>query len=131
MMERKDNMFWVGTIQDLGMPYAELYLKKDERQLFLFIRTSISTDKDVKYAAIVVSPRQVVDFMEQGKTMTDAFSHTKYRNAEIRNKSVFMDSKETDTSDSTFLFNNNFDPELSHNQFKMKVVLRRMLNETV
>ncbi len=126
MAEIRNNMYWIGTIQDLGKPYADLYLDKDGNQLFLLVRVSEVTDPIIRYAAISVTPKLVQDYMETNHSMADVFSSRPFRYAFINDKKVVFEGEEHTSSKSTFRYNRPFDPSLIINGVKKKMDLRKI-----
>lgn len=126
MMEIKNNIFWIGTIQDLGKPYADLYLDKETNSLFLFVRVTKSTDQDARFAAISVNPVQVSDYMESKLPMAEVFSELPFRFASIKDHTVTFEGGQHMSSPSIFQYNQPFDPLLCVNKTKLKLVLRKL-----
>ncbi len=87
-MEIRNNMFWVATIQDLGKPYADLYLDKESKSLFLFVRVTKPTDTYTRYAAISVTPTQISDYMNSKRPMAAIFSRLTIRFASINDRII-------------------------------------------
>ncbi len=131
MTEIRNNMYWIGTIQDLGKPYADLYLDKDGNKLFLLVRVTDVSDPANRYAAISVTPKLVQDYMETKHRMADVFSSRPFRYASIENKKVVFEGEEHTSSESTFKFNRPYDPSLSVNGIKMKLALRQIQNNSL
>ncbi|MBD5308674.1 MAG: hypothetical protein HDS15_05285 [Bacteroides sp.] len=129
MIHQKDNMTFVGTIQDIGKPYADLYHDKKENGLFLFVRVSVPSASDAKYAAIAVTPNQIMEYMDSKKAIGDIFSSHPFRYAFIKNKKVNMEDCVHTSSDSTFPYNQPFDPRFCHDSVKLKVALKRMIKQ--
>lgn len=130
MIRQKDDMTFVGTIQDIGRPYADLYLDKKENVLFLFVRVSVPSDSNAKYAAISVTPKQVMEYMDSNKPIGDIFSSHPFRYAYIKDKKVNMEDGIHTSSNATFLYNQPFDPRFCYNSVKLKVALRRMIQQS-
>ena len=124
-------MYWIGSIQDLGKPYADLYLDKDGNQLFLLVRISEVSDPDTRYAAISVTPSLVQDYMETNHPMADIFSSRPFRYASIQDRKVCLESELHTSSKSTFPYNKPFDPSLAINGLKMKMALRKIQQNTI
>lgn len=131
MAEIKNNMYWIGTIQDLGKPYADLYLDKDGNQLFLFVRISDVSDPVSRYAAIYVTPKLVEEYMDSDHSMADVFSARPFRYASINDRKIFFDGEQFTSSKSTFPYNMPFDPALAVNGFKMKRTLRMVKQNSI
>lgn len=131
MTIQKNNMTWIGTVQDLGKPYADLYLDKEKNNLFLLVRITKPSDSSTRYAAISVTPHQVMDYMENKRPIADVFSSRPFHYAFIKDRKVNMDEEEYITSTNTFQFNRPFDPELCNNKIKLKIAMRRMMNNSL
>ena len=127
MIDTKANtLFWVGSLQDPGIPYAELYLDRATNSLYLLVRVSKTNDSEIRYAAIEVTSNMVSDYMENRKPIADVFSNRPFRYATVSDKSVWFDDVEHTSSPSTFQFNTVFNPQLSVNRVKMKMLVNRM-----
>ena len=126
MTEVKNNMYWIGTIQDLGKPYADLYLDKDGNQLFLLVRVSDVFDPKTRYAAISVTPKLVQDYMETNHPMAEVFSSRPFKYASICDRKVCFEGEQHTSSKSTFLYNMPFDPSMTVNSLKMKMALKKI-----
>ena len=131
MTEIRNNMYWIGTIQDLGKTYADLYLDKDGNQLFLLVRVSEVSDPMTRYAAISVTPNLVRDYMETSHPMADVFSSRPFRYASIRDRKVCLEGEQHTSSKSTFLYNKPFDPSMAVNGLKMKMALRKIQQNSI
>ena len=131
MVEIKNNMYWIGTIQDLGKPYADLYLDKDGNQLFLFVRISDVSDPISRYVAIYVTPKLVEEYMNSDHPMADVFSSRPFRYASINDRKVFFEREQFTSSKSTFPYNRPFDPDLAVNGYKMKKTLRMIQHNSI
>lgn len=125
-----NDLKWLGTVQDLGKPYADLYLDKEKNCLFLLVRVSEPSDSSPRYAAISVTPDQVMDYMENHRPIADVFSSRPFHYAYIKDKKVSMDKQQHISSPATFQFNRSFDPNLCNNRIKLKVAMKRMMNST-
>lgn len=121
-----NDLRWIGTIQDLGKPYADLYLDGKGNRLFLLVRVSDASDADTKYVALSVSPTQVIDYMDGNGKIADIFSSCPCRYAALVDNHIQMEGNEFLSSPSTFRFNLPFDPTLCLNRVKLKVAMRRM-----
>ena len=130
MTKQKNDMTWIGTVQGLGKPYADLYIDKEKNNLFLLVRVTKPSDSVTRYAAISVTPDQVMDYMENKRPIADVFSSCPFHYAYIEDKKVNMDEQEHISSANTFQFNRSFDPELCSNRIKLKVAMKRMMNIT-
>lgn len=130
MTEQKGNMAYIGSIQNIGKPYADLYVDHDKNQLYLFVRLSIPTKNKEKYAAIPVTADQVIDYMDSCKTLSEVFSLHPYRYAFIKNRKVNMEEGIHTSSKSTFIYNKPFDPHFCSNRIKLRAALRRMMANT-
>ncbi len=131
MSEIRNNMYWIGTIQDIGKPYADLYFDKDRNQLFLLVRVSEVYDPKIRYAAISVTPKMVQDYMETSNPMAEVFSSRPFRYASIDNKKVVFEGEEHTSTKSTFRYNKPFDPSLTVNGIKMKMALRKIQHNSL
>lgn len=119
-------LFWVGSLQDPGIPYAELYLDKATNSLYLLVRVSKANEPEIRYAAIEVSSNMVSDYMENKKPIAEVFSNRPFRYATVSNESVWFDNVEHTSSPSTFQSNTVFNPHLSVSRIKMKMLVNRM-----
>ncbi len=124
---QKNNMVFIGNIQDIGKPYVDLYLDKEKNALFLFVRLSSPAESSPQYAAISVTPNQVMDYMESTKPIADLFSSRHFQYAFIKDRTVNMEDHFHTTSESTFMYNLPFDPHFCYNKVKLKMALKRMM----
>lgn len=130
MTEQKDNMAFIGSIQNIGKPYADLYIDHDKNQLYLFVRQSLPLENKERYAAIPVSADQIMEYMDSSKTLSEVFSLHPYRYAFIKDRKVNLEDGIHTSSKSTFIYNKPFDPHFCSNRIKLKTALRRMMANT-
>lgn len=123
-------MQFIGSIQNIGKPYADLYIDHDKNQLYLFVRQSLPLENKERYAAIPVSADQIMDYMDSSKTLSEVFSLHPYRYAFIKDRKVNLEDGIHTSSKSTFIYNKPFDPHFCSNRIKLKTALRRMMANT-
>lgn len=120
----------MGTVQNIGKPYADLYHDREDDSLLLLVRVTQPSVTPPRYAAISVTPQQVMDYMDGGKNIADIFSLQPYRYALIKDKEIDLDSDVHTSSQSTFLYNKPFEPHFCFNSIQLKAALRRMIHQS-
>lgn len=71
MKNVSENMYFVGVLQDLGMPYASLCVDKENRQLYLLVRST--NDRNADFLAANVSYNDIVSYMKEDLGLVDIF----------------------------------------------------------
>lgn len=73
MKNNGENIYFVGVLQDLGMPYASLYVDKESQKLYLFVRAS---DKECRnYYATNVSTNEIESYMNEDIGLIKIFNN--------------------------------------------------------
>ena len=126
MREIRPYMFWVGSLQDIGKNYTDLYFDKEEQRLYLLIRLNDTTEQS-QYAVMAVVPEQVKEYMDGTKVIGDIFSNCPYKIAEIHDKQVGLVDGEMISYPGIFKYNQPFDSEMSRNRSNINLVIKRLM----
>lgn len=119
---------YVGTLQELGLPYSMLYVDTEQRQLYIFVR--MSDGKDMRYLVTDVTAEEIESYMRDGLGLINIFSHRPYWFATVNNNSVTFDSSNNTDFKPTKRMErmNMFDPELCEDDVWIETVLSRISN---
>lgn len=126
MRKIKPYMYWVGSLQDIGRNYTDLYFDKEEQKLYLLVRLDDSSDQGY-YAVIAVAPEQVKEYMDGKKTIGEIFSNRPYKMAVVQNKKVGVEDGELVSNPEIFLYDQPFDSEMSRNRSNINLVVKRLM----
>lgn len=119
------NMYWIGSLQNIGKNYADLYIDKDEQKLYLLIRLP-DTSEDHHYALISVTPEQIKEYMDGEKNIAEVFSNHPYKLATIQDHKIGLEDKEQLSTPGMFIYNQPFDTGVSTNRSNINLVLKRL-----
>lgn len=127
-MKTDKNMAYVATLQDLGRPYSMLFVDKEKRQLYIFVRLSDGAGNN--FIVVGVSPYEVESYMNESLGLLNILSSKTYRLATISDGKVSFGRQ----SLSDFLPTermekmNRFNPELCEDDVWLEVFLNRINN---
>lgn len=129
MINNNENIYFVGVLQDLGMPYASLYVDKESRQLYLFVRVSENGNMD--YFAANVSTHEVESYMNEDLGLVKIFNSRPVWYATINdNDEIYLNK----FLDKDFIPNDKmkkmdiFNPELCDDDVWLETFLARINN---
>ena len=127
-MKNDKNIAYVGTLQELGRPYSMLYVDKEARQLYIFVRLSENVDN--RFMVVCVSPCEVESYMNEGIGLLKLLSEKPYRLANINGGKISFDNKCHHTFHPTERMKkmDKFDPELCDDDVWLEVFLNRINN---
>ena len=127
-MKTDKNMAYVGTLQELGRPYSMLYVDKEARQLYIFVR--LSEHGGNRFMAAGVTPGEVESYMNEGIGLLKLLSEKPYRLANISGGEISFDNKSHHTFHPTERMKkmDKFDPELCDDDVWLEVFLNRLNN---
>ena len=124
-----EDIYFVGVLQDLGIPYSSLYVDKENRELFLFVRVADGDCLD--YLAANVSANDVKSYMNENIGLIKIFENRPLWHATIDdNDKVVIDK----IINQTFVPNEKmrkmdmFDPELCDDDIWLDTFLDRINN---
>lgn len=128
MVINSHNILWVAPVQELGKPYLDLYLDKDHNSLLLFVRISDVSEPTARYAVIPVSPEQMEDYVNSNRLSADVFVNHPVGFASIKEKRITFDDVEIPGEKvDVFRYNRPFDPNLCDNKSRLRMVIKRMM----
>ena len=129
MKINNEDIYFVGVLQDLGIPYSSLYVDKENRELFLFVRVADGDCLD--YLAANVSANDVKSYMNENIGLIKIFENRPLWHATIDdNDKVVIDK----IINQTFVPNEKmrkmdmFDPELCDDDIWLDTFLDRINN---
>lgn len=125
-MEIKPDMYWIGSLQDIGKNYADLYFDKVEQKLYLFILLPEQSHQP-HYAMISVSPEQIKEYMAGEKKIGEIFSNHPYKLAIIKDREVGIEETGLLSTPEIFQYDVPFDSEVSRNGSNINLVVRRLM----
>lgn len=126
-MNQMNDISLVGVLQDLGLPYALLFVDKDKRQLYLFVRESDDFQSS-RFVAAMVSPDDVQSYMADERTLTDIFKSTKSFIALMNDDSITPVSNFNGCFNPRTISLNSFDPDLCDDEIWVETFLNRIKN---
>lgn len=127
-MKTNSNIKYVGTFQDLGRPYSMLFVDKENRQLFFFVR--ISEGKNEDFLVVHVSPHEIQSYMEEHVGMLNLMNKKIFYKATLRNNQIYFEDEiiQNFTPTDRMKKMNMFDPELCDDDVWLEVFLNRVKN---
>ena len=122
-----DDIRHIGSLQDPGKSYADLYADEDRNKLFVLLRLSSPSVKNTKYAAIYVTPKQVSAYMSSNMPIAEAFRNRPFWYAGFQDKRLYMEDidKMRNTTRELFPYNVPFDPDLCDDEVELNLFLQR------
>lgn len=128
MKTDKNNMAYVGTLQELGRPYSMLFIDKEKRQLYIFVRMSDGSGNSFLVAC--VSPGEVKSYMNEELGLLKILRKKAYRLATITDGKISFDNQGLNkfTPTERMIKMNKFDPELCEDDVWLEVFLNRISN---
>lgn len=126
MMRTDKNIAYVGTLQELGRPYSMLFVDKEQRQLYIFVR--LSDDSSDQFMVAGVSPREVESYMNEHTGLINILSQKPYRMAVISDNKVSIGNESHSNFKPTERMKkmDMFDPELCGDDVWLEVFLNRI-----
>ncbi len=127
-MNEMTNIYYVGTLQDLGLPFSLLYIDKEKRQLYILVR--YSDNGNTRYIAASVSADEVVSYMNENIGLVKIFSTRPCWQASIKNDIMSFEDKRRVNFIPTKRMSelNMFNPELCDDDTWIEVFLNRITN---
>lgn len=119
---------YVGTMQDFGVPYSSLYVDTEKRLLYLLVRVSSTRDTLNEYAAAIVSPREVEEYMNVGLGLSDIFRDKPCFVVRISNGNVIVEKECAECADSIDDSMNMFDPDFCADDIWLETFIDRFKN---
>ncbi len=126
-MLKPDNIYYVGTLQDMGMPYVSLYLDKEENQLYLFVRISKTLRPTGSYVVSKVSPEDVQQYMREQVGLTTLLKDTHLYASITDNKISFESVAHFQPNEKMYRLNY-FNPELCEDEIWMETFIDEFSN---
>lgn len=123
-----NNMRYVGTLQDFGVPYSSLYVDTEKRLLYLLVRVSSPRDPLNEYAAVIVSPHEVEEYMNVDLGLSEIFRNKPCFVVRISNGKVTVESEETECTESIDDSMNMFDPDFCADDIWLETFIERIKN---
>lgn len=121
-----DNLYYVGTLQDLGSPFSSLYVNEENRQLYIFVRLSNSYPKGQNYVAAEIYPEEVKAYMQENIGLTDILGRRKCLYLKIVDNQIILEKKSDFKQNERISKLNFFDPELCDDEIWMETFLDRI-----
>lgn len=117
----------VGSLQDPGKSYADLYADEDRHMLFVLLRLSDASVKDCKYAAIYVTPKQVSAYMSSNIPIAEAFRNRPFWYVGFQDRKLYVEDvdKKRNTTNDLFPYNVPFDPDLCDDEVELNFFLKK------
>lgn len=117
----------VGSLQDPGKSYADLYADEDRHMLFVLLRLTGSSADNSKYAAIYVTPKQVSAYMSSNIPIAEAFRNRPFWYAGFQDRKLYVEDIDTkrNTTKELFPYNVPFDPDLCDDEVELNFFLKR------
>lgn len=125
-MDKCLDILFVGILQNLGLPYALLYVDKSSRALYVLVRIDGSSVSNSKFIAVEVTPNDIIDYMSEKVGLIGLFNHRNCFDVKfVGNNATFHPytfNKPTEKMER----NNYFDPELCDDEIWVETVLDRI-----
>ncbi len=125
---KTDNIAYVGTLQQLGRPYAMLYVDKESLQLYLVVR--FSEREEDSFLVAIVSPQDVEAYMNEEQGLTDLLGRELVGTATLTDGILHIKKSSIKTFYPTARLKamNIFDPELCNDDVWIEIFLNRLVN---
>lgn len=124
-----NNIKQVGVLQDFGTPFSFLYVDKENRQLYVFVRTSSPKNKEFTFDIAAVTPDEVTAYMNNSIGLRDMFCHKiAYEAKEVKGNRIKIigkfDGCKTQIADSM----DDFDSEFCYDDIFLQIFLKRLVD---
>lgn len=123
---KADNIYYVGTLQDLGSPFSSLYVNGESRQLYIFVRLSNFGLAGQNYVAAEIAPDEVRAYMQDNLGLTDILSNRKCLYLKIIDNQIIIEKRADYKQNEKIAKLNFFDPELCDDEVWMETFLDRI-----
>lgn len=123
---KTDNIYYVGTLQDLGLPFSSLYVDGENRQLYIFVRLSKSEAEGQNYVAAEISPDEVRNYMQENLSLTEIFDNRNCLYLKIIGNHIIFEKESKFKQNEKIAKLNYFDPELCDDEVWMETFLDRL-----
>lgn len=122
---KRSEFVHIGSLQDPGKPYADLYTDKLRDKLYVLLRLSSPNEVPGRYAILWVTPKQVEEYMTSDMPIADVFADTPYCYADVANQQVSLKDPNClmKTTKDTFLYNTPFDADLCDDEVELELFL--------
>lgn len=122
-----DDIRRIGSLQDPGKSYADLYADEDGHMLFVLLRLDNPSVKNSKYAAIYVTPQLVSEYMSSDIPIAEAFKNRPFWYAGFQNRKMFVEDIDNaqKTTKELFPYDVPFDPDLCDDEVQLNFFLRK------
>ena len=127
-MRTNNNIKYVGTLQDLGRPFSMLFVDKENRQLYFFVR--LTDDKQDNFLVVSVSPNEVESYMDEHIGLLNIMNEKNYYIATLQNNNIYFEDNllQDFTPTERMKQMNIFDPELCEDDVWIEIFLNRVKN---
>lgn len=127
-MIANNNIAYVGTLQELGRPFSMLFVDKENRQLYVFVR--LSDERNNRFLVTGVSAREVESYMNENIGLLNMLTQKPYRLATIYDNIISIGNERyyNFTPTARMKKMNMFDPDLCDDDVWLEVFLNRLIN---
>ena len=128
MKSLNKNIYLVGILQDLGIPYSLLYVDKENRNLYLFVRES--DNNELSFIAAGVSTDDVMSYMNESIGLINIFSRDTLFHATIGDEGISLSKLHAKkfVPDEKMKRMDMFDPELCEDDVWLETFMARIKN---
>lgn len=130
MKNSHNDIYFVGVLQDLGIPYASLYCDKESRELYIIVRAT-DNDGSVLYA-VAVSTNEIRSYMSEDIGLIKLFNNSPVCYATIdKNNRISLGAPVHSNilPDEKMKSMDKFDPDLCEDDIWLKTFIKRINNK--
>lgn len=125
-MKKVNDLYFVGALQEVGLPYSSIYIRKGNRQLYLFVRLSPFQDKNDEYLMVPVTPKDVKGYMDESLRLSDILKKDTSRYAIISDNDIYLGNNSVTPDLMALKGFDYFDPDLCDDEIWMETFLNRV-----
>lgn len=125
-MDKCLDISFVGILQNLGLPYALLYVDKRTRALYVFVRVAESSVSNPEFIAVEVTPNDVIDYMSERLGLVALFDNRNCFYVRFFGNNAAFQPYTFIKPNEKMERNNYFDPELCDDEIWVETVIERI-----